>query len=1424
MASKLTQEDLVLNIIVNGNTAKSEIGKVSRELVDSKKKLEAVNDEMKKLERNNQTGSVRYQELTAQADALNQSIAEQKRRLSQLNASLKLEEKSTTELTKAYRNLKIQRDMAEPHSDNWKALDEQMKAIRDRLKEINAGSEETGNFITNLTSKYTKLTGALIAGAAGLTAAWSGITRATDRYAEFDDKLSDVMKTTGLTKDAVKGLNAELEKIDTRTSQDDLLGLGRIAGKLGYTDVNEIAGFVRANNELVVALNEDLGGDVEETVNKVGKLIDIFKLKDIYSTEDAFRKVGSAINELGAAGTANEGYMVEFSRRMAGIAPLAGITIDKIFGLGATLDQLGQSEEVSSTALSKLFVKMSSDAKTYSKYAGMHVKEFKDLLEKDFMGAFVKVLQGVKNSSSGINELAGTLGDLGEDSGRVIGVLGSLANNIDMLQSSMSLSNKAMAEGTSLTNEYNVKNQNAAAQLDKARKEVNKFWRELGEKLWPVLVSGNSLLTIFLRSLMVIINFIAEHYRIITMVATAYLAYNTVLALSNTNLAANIVLVKLKAAWDRIATAATLLWAAATELLAGRIVGANIALNLFFRTITVHPLGLLVTAISAIVAGLVLYGDNLRGIVKTHGVLENAMKKAQDNTLNQTTQIDALNKIMTDNTVAQSKRLAAMEQLKQIMPGVLDSYTQEELLIGKATRAIKEYSQALVLKSQIQAASDELEELAKLERKLAKGELGFWTETYREIRKQIVGLPASTIFNAEDNLQSLKNIAQGRKLLTDSILANTAKLNSLIGPKTDDNTVTGGKVTPVDKEAQKAAEKAAREAKKARLKELEDAKKDYQAQLEATGLFQRDRSQMTADELDKLAELQAEYQQKTNEINRKYNHSQQETTKVAEHELTKRQASQKRFRENLVDKTDPLVKQENDSYQKRLEQAGLFDRQRKDLTEEQLAAITKMTEEQLKAWEILENNHQANLNKIDADALAKRTDQALEANKSLITDLKIQHIDELNSITSLSQAKELLSEKLNAKELSKVNNLAQAKKLIRNQQELAEQEATRKHLEELLNILQETMRTGQLEGVNLSDALLSDEEKKALSKKIQELKLEIAALKGLDKTDEFKTDTKGKTDILGMTFDDWQNLFTNIGTSEEKLQRMFNAVTAGTDIWKQYNSFVAAGENAKLQQDEQANKKKKDNLDKRLKSGSISQEAYNAQIEKLDKDLEKKKSVIAYNQAKREKSVGLMTAIINTATGITKAFPNPVLMALVAAMGALQVATIIKTPLPVIEGREDGGFIDVRRKQDNKPFRAKNRPSMRGFIDKPTILVSEGGTEWVANNDLVNNPVTAPVISWLDSVQRNGNINPSMLSSVIQSSITGRATGGTFSGSTLNIPAPAPFVYDDSNMVAVITKLNNKLDNLKAEVVLLGKGGFVERMDELQRDQSNGSL
>src|SRR5690606_29427484 len=221
---------------------------------------------------------------------------------------------------------------------------------------LQVGSEQTGNSIDKLSGRFKGWVSTAAAAAVSFTAISLGVRKAITEYATFDDLLVDVMKTTNLSKDSVKELNRELSEIETRTSQEDLLGLSRIAGKLGYKEISEITEFVKANNQIIVSLNEDLGGNVEETVNKIGKLVDIFKLKDLYSTEEAFLKVGSAINELGMASTANEGYMVEFARRMAGVAPLAGVTIEQILGLGAALDQLGQTEEVASTALSKLFL------------------------------------------------------------------------------------------------------------------------------------------------------------------------------------------------------------------------------------------------------------------------------------------------------------------------------------------------------------------------------------------------------------------------------------------------------------------------------------------------------------------------------------------------------------------------------------------------------------------------------------------------------------------------------------------------------------------------------------------------------------------------------------------------------------------------------------------------------------------------------------------------------------------------------------------------------------------------------------------------------------------------------------------------------------------------------------------------------------
>lgn len=166
-----------------------------------------------------------------------------------------------------------------------------------------------------------------------------------------------------------------------------------------------------------------------------------------------------------------------------------------------------------------------------------------------------------------------------------------------------------------------------------------------------------------------------------------------------------------------------------------------------------------------------------------------------------------------------------------------------------------------------------------------------------------------------------------------------------------------------------------------------------------------------------------------------------------------------------------------------------------------------------------------------------------------------------------------------------------------------------------------------------------------------------------------------------------------------------------------------------------------------------------------------------------------------------------------------------------LRGREQGGYLDVTREQDGKLFRAKNSPSMRGYVSNPTVIVGESGKEWVANNDMVTNPFTAPIIAWLDTVQRQGQINPAMLSQISRSAVTGTRVSGRQSGGRISDDTTNTFAPNDPGLINVlnrfndtVSKLENRLSNIRAEVSLLGKNGFVEKMDELNKIQNQSTL
>ena len=350
-----------------------------------------------------------------------------------------------------------------------------------RLREVQAGIQQINSDmraqqglwgrLADGANKFQALAVGVIGATAGLVLGFKNLMQ---KNAELSDSIADVQKTTGMAKSEVVDMMKEFKSIDTRSSRKELLELARIAGKLGIEGKPAIMQFVRAADQIKVALAEDLGGDVEESVRQIGKLTDVFRLTTDrgLNLEESMLKTGSAINALGAASTANEEFLVEFGKRMGGIAPLAKISIEDTLGLGAALDQLGQTAEVSSTAFMKLIPEMFKDTASFAEIAGMKTEDFADLLNRDANEAILKFVEGLKGNNEGMSELAKRLDGLGIDGARAVGVLGVLSNNIDVVRESQALSNKEFEKGTSLTEEFNTKNENLAANLQKVGRTI----------------------------------------------------------------------------------------------------------------------------------------------------------------------------------------------------------------------------------------------------------------------------------------------------------------------------------------------------------------------------------------------------------------------------------------------------------------------------------------------------------------------------------------------------------------------------------------------------------------------------------------------------------------------------------------------------------------------------------------------------------------------------------------------------------------------------------------------------------------------------------------------------------------------------------------------------------------------------------------
>ena len=627
----------------------------------------------------------------------------------------RLDKASPKELQKTLRALEKQLNSIERGSKEWEQQCQRIKAVWAEIDRVNKELREGETLLQRINRKWNDWQTVVAGAVATVTGLVLAGRSAVNAYAEMDAEMASVKKYTGMTADEVGKLNEEFKKMDTRTSREGLNQLAQEAGRLGKQSVEDVLGFVRAADQINVAL-DDLGDGATLTLSK---LTSIFGDEERLGTERSLLAVGSVINELSQNCTASAPYLAQFAQRLAGVGAQAGMTIPQIMGFAAVLDSQGQAVEMSATAMSKLVMNLFKDTEKIAKATGLNLEEFNAALKRSTNEGLLMLLERMKELG-GMDVLAPVFSDMGEEGARASAVLAALAGNIDDVRKQQEVANSAFEEATSVTTEFNVQNTTVQAGLDKARKRVKEMAIELGEKLKPVMSHIISSTTLILRLLSAVVDFVVKHRTAIISLTSAIIAYKVAINATNIALKAKHYWMVLTNGVMKLATSiqatyrtAVLLATVAVNKLTGNTQRAAAAQRMLNTAQKANLYALLISLVVGVATALVSYYKSLNKVSLAEQTLADIRAEAQKKMVDEKMKIESLIRVAEDESIAMERRLKAVNKLNEIIPNYNANIDATTGKYNASTTALNEYTKALMRRYEVEGAKEKLSSLGR---------------------------------------------------------------------------------------------------------------------------------------------------------------------------------------------------------------------------------------------------------------------------------------------------------------------------------------------------------------------------------------------------------------------------------------------------------------------------------------------------------------------------------------------------------------------------------------------------------------------------------------------------------------------------------------------------------------------------------------
>ena len=675
-------------------------GKASGE--DIKRTMDAIQQKIQQLP----AGSKAVSDLRRQYAQLEQTLKGTRLSQAQLNdivARSKTGKANINELRQAYKQLEEELNFINTKSETFANRQKELKNLKKVIDDATgAANKQSGAWHTALKN---------LTAYVGLFAVFNQVkTYFVDLFRlnmKFMDQLTDIRKVALSTTDEIANLSRELAKIDTRTSLEELNRIAYAGAKLGIQTQGgtmALAGFVRAADQVNVALKEDLG---EEALTSLAKITEVMGLVDKYGVEKAMLKTGSAIFRLAATSTASSDKIVDFSNRMLALGEQAALTTPDILALGSAVDSMALEPEVAATAFGKLVTELRKGTSPIEKSLGIATGSLKKMIESGRgMDAILTIFRKMGETKN-VFALDGLFKDLGSDGARLVKTMVTMASKNGMLTKAVEESNKAFNDGTAVTVEYNMQQETSMAYMERANNlwekqfvsssaaagpvhDIAKAWFELTQELTSSLgfmTEVKLAIGLIFASVKMLLNIIPTLISMLSMAGLAG-AFAYVLDYAQKLSAAS---ASLSVVWAKMVSTFNKLSFVKQAGVLGGIIGL---------------LGILVVKLAE-------YTSSLNQASAGQRVLNEVQEEGKRRAMEEQEQLNRLHNVMKDTSASMKLRIDAMNQLNSAIPGLNAKINTETGAVKENTKAWDANFTRLQKYYELEGARSKLAELGR---------------------------------------------------------------------------------------------------------------------------------------------------------------------------------------------------------------------------------------------------------------------------------------------------------------------------------------------------------------------------------------------------------------------------------------------------------------------------------------------------------------------------------------------------------------------------------------------------------------------------------------------------------------------------------------------------------------------------------------